>query len=178
MANTHHKERGAQAPASGRAISGARGGQAGPAHRADPVRTETQARSRALEAQVVVLFNHRRASLGLAPLKVDARLRQAAEAHSADMLRRGYFAHDDAHGTWDARIRRYVNRSQVGEILSFGSGEYATPAGMVRTWMQSPDHRRVILTPDLRRVGLGVATGTYDGQDSVSMATADFSSAA
>jgi uncharacterized protein YkwD len=49
---------------------------------------------------------------------------------------------------------------------------------MVQTWMQSPEHRSVILTPDLRRVGLGVATGTYKGQDSVSMATADFSSAA
>jgi uncharacterized protein YkwD len=178
MANTHHKARDTQTPASGRTASAARGGQAQPAHQADPVWTETQARSRALEAQVVVLFNQQRASHGLAPLKVDTRLGQAAQAHSADMLRHGYFAHDDAHGAWDARIRRYVKRTQVGEILSFGSGEYATPAGMVQTWMQSPEHRRIILTPDLRRVGLGVATGTYKGQASVSMATADFSSAA
>ncbi|MDX6562917.1 MAG: hypothetical protein QOD65_2731 [Gaiellales bacterium] len=178
MATTHRNERDARAPASSRAVSAARGGQAGPVRQADPVRTAAQARARALEAHVVVLFNQQRAALGLAPLKVDARLGQAAETHSADMLQHGYFAHDDAHGTWDARIRRYVKRSLVGEILSFGSGEFATPAGMVRTWMQSPEHRSVILTPDLRRVGLGVATGTYKGQDSVSMATADFSSAA
>jgi uncharacterized protein YkwD len=178
MADPHHKKRDTQAPASHRAASAARGGRARPAQQADPVRTQARARARALEAQVVALFNQQRASNGLAPLKVDARLRQAAEAHSADMLRRGYFAHDDAQGGWDARIRRYVKRSQVGEILSFGSGEHATPAGMVRTWMQSPEHRRIILTPDLRRVGLGVATGTYQGQDAVSLATADFSSAA
>jgi uncharacterized protein YkwD len=178
MANTHHEERDAQGSTSDRAVSAARGGQARPTGQARPVRTKTQERSRALEAQVVGLFNEQRASHGLAPLKADARLGKAAEAHSADMLRRGYFAHDDAHGTWDARIRRFVTRSQVGEILSFGSGEYATPAGMVRTWMQSPEHRSIILTPDLRRVGLGVATGTYQGQDSVSLATADFSSAA
>jgi uncharacterized protein YkwD len=178
MANTHHDEPDTKAPASDRAVTAARGGQARPARQADPVGTEIQAGSRALEAQVVVLFNQRRASRGLAPLKVDARLAQAAEAHSADMLRHGYFAHDDARGTWDARIRRYVKRSEVGEILSFGSGEYATPAGMVQTWMQSPEHRTIILTPEFRRVGLGVATGTYKGQDSVSMATADFSSAA
>lgn len=49
---------------------------------------------------------------------------------------------------------------------------------MVNTWMQSPEHRSIILTPDLRLVGLGVATGTYTGQDSVSLATADFSPAA
>jgi uncharacterized protein YkwD len=178
MANTQQDERDAQAPASDRAVSAARGGQARPAHQADRLRTATHARSRALEPQIVALFNQQRASRGLAPLKADARLGQAAEAHSADMLRHGYFAHDDAHGSWDARIRRYVKRGQVGEILSFGSGEYATPAGMVQTWMQSPEHRSIILTPDLRRVGLGVATGTYQGQDSVSMATADFSSAA
>ena len=33
----------------------------------------------------------------------------------------------------------------------------------------------IILTGDLRRVGFGVATGTFKGQDAVSLATADFS---
>jgi uncharacterized protein YkwD len=178
MPTKHQDERGARAPAFDRAVSAARGGRARPANRSASVATETNARSRALEARVVVLFNQQRTSHGLVPLKVDARLGQAAEAHSADMLRHGYFAHDDAHGTWDARIRRYLERSLVGEILSFGSGDYATPSKMVQTWMQSPEHRSVILTPELRRVGLGVATGTYKGQESVSMATADFSSAA
>jgi uncharacterized protein YkwD len=178
MADTRHDESGTQASTAGRAISAARGGRARPARQADPVSAQARARRRALEAQVVALFNQQRASRGLAPLEADTRLGEAAEAHSADMLRHGYFAHDDAHGTWDDRIRRYVKRSLVGEILSFGSGEYATPAGMVQTWMQSPEHRGIILTPGLRRVGLGVAIGAYQGQDAVSMATADFSSAA
>ena len=163
MATTHRK---------------ARGGRARPAHQGDPAAPEARLRSQALETQVVRLFNQQRAAHGLAPLKADARLGQAADAHSADMLRHGYFAHDDAHGRWDTRIRRYVTRREVGEILAFGSGEDATPTGMVRTWMQSPEHRSIILTPDLRRVGLGVVTGTFEGQDSVSLATADFSSAA
>jgi uncharacterized protein YkwD len=163
MATTHHK---------------ARGGRARTADQGDPAATAARVRSQALETQVVRLFNQQRASHGLAPLKADARLGRAADAHSADMLRHGYFAHDDAHGTWDERIRRYVTRREVGEILAFGSGEYATPAEMVRTWMQSPEHRSIILTPDLRRVGLGVVTGTFEGQDAVSLATADFSSAA
>ena len=178
MADTRHDESDAHAPAAGRARAAARGGRARPTHQADAASSEAQARRRALEGQVVALFNQQRASHALAPVKADARLGDAAAAHSADMLQHGYFAHDDAHGKWDARIRRYVKRSLVGEILSFGSGEYATPAGMVETWMQSPEHRGVILTPDFRRVGLGVATGPYKGQDSVSLATADFSSAA
>jgi uncharacterized protein YkwD len=153
----------------------ARGAEARPVHRAQGVSAQIHAASRALQGPVVALFNEQRMARGLPPLRADARLGAAAEAHSADMLQHGYFGHDDARGGWDARIRRYVTRSEVGEILSFGSGEYATPAGMVRTWMQSPEHRRVILTRDLRRVGVGVATGTYKGQAAVSLATADFS---
>ncbi|HEY3612311.1 MAG TPA: hypothetical protein VGK92_01325 [Gaiellales bacterium] len=41
--------------------------------------------------------------------------------------------------------------------------------------MDSPEHRRVILTPELRLVGLGLATGTYHGERDVTLAMADFS---
>jgi uncharacterized protein YkwD len=138
---------------------------------------EAKAASRALEKPVVALFNEQRATHGLAPLKADAALREVAALHSADMLAHGYFAHDDAHGSWSERIQRQVARRDVGEILSYGSGEYATPAGLVKAWMQSAEHRRVILTPELRRVGLGVATGTYEGATGVSLVTADFATA-
>jgi len=128
------------------------------------------------QARVLVLFNRQRAARGLAALSVDPKLVRAADSHSADMLRRGYFAHNGPQGAWDTRIRRYVRRVLIAEILSFGSGSYATPSGMVAAWMHSPEHRRIILTPGLRLVGLGIATGTYRGQHGVSMATADFSS--
>lgn len=133
-------------------------------------------RSRTTEARVLMLFNEQRVKRGLKPLAIDKRLTRAANSHSADMLRRGYFAHDGPQGKWDARIRQYVRRSLIGEILSMGSGPYATPKGMVGAWMRSSEHRRVILTPDLRRVGVGVATGVYEGREHVALATADFSS--
>ena len=132
--------------------------------------------SRTTQARVLVLFNEQRAAHGLKPLTIDKKLTRAADSHSTDMLDRGYFAHDGPQGKWDVRVRRYVKRNLIGEILSEGRGYYATPAGMVHSWMHSPEHRRIILMPDLRLVGLGVATGTYKGQDGVAMATADFSS--
>jgi uncharacterized protein YkwD len=153
----------------------ARGAHALTVPAATPVSAEVQAASHALEAPVIALFNEQRAQRGLAPLTADARLAEVAEAHAADMLEHGYFAHDDARGTWDARIRRHVTRDEVGEILSYGSGEYATAEGMVKAWMASAEHRSIILTPDLRRVGLGVATGTFKGEPATSLATADFS---
>jgi uncharacterized protein YkwD len=53
--------------------------------------------------------------------------------------------------------------------------QFGTPAGLVDSWMHSPDHRRVILTPELRRVGIGIATGTFLGGGNTTVATADFS---
>jgi uncharacterized protein YkwD len=135
------------------------------------------ARTTATQANVLVLLNQQRAAHRLEPLVVDPRLTRAASAHSADMLRRGYFAHNGSQGTWDLRIGRYVKRpTLLGEILEWGAGAYGTPQGIVSTWMHSPEHRRVILTPDLRRIGIGIVTGTYRGVDGVTMATGDLSS--
>ena len=130
----------------------------------------------ATQQSVLMLLNHERTTHGLVPLTIDARLTQAARSHSADMLLHGYFAHDGRQGAWDARLRRYIARPLLGEVLEFGTGSYATAGGMVSAWMHSPPHRRVILTPDLRRVGLGILTGTYRGASDVTMATGDFSS--
>jgi uncharacterized protein YkwD len=162
--------------AAARATGAARGAHARTVHAHAPaVSAEVKAASHALEGPVVALFNEQRAAHGLEPLRADAKLAEVACGHSADMLQHQYFAHDDARGTWSERIRRHVTRSEVGEILSYGSGEYATPAGLLKAWMQSPEHRGIILTPELRRVGLGAATGTYEGEAGVSLVTADFS---
>jgi uncharacterized protein YkwD len=130
----------------------------------------------ATEASVLVLLNQQRSAHRLHPFVLDAKLTQSASSHTVDMLRRGYFAHDGPQGAWDVRIRRHVARSVVGEILEYGSGQYATAAGIVRIWMQSPTHRRVILTPDLRRIGIAISVGTFKGQRSVAITTGDLSS--
>ena len=40
--------------------------------------------------------------------------------------------------------------------------------------MHSPPHRAIILTPGLHRVGLGLASGTFNGTPGAVLATADF----
>lgn len=135
------------------------------------------AKTQATQANVLVLLNQQRTAHRLEPFVVDPKLTQAAAAHSADMLRRGYFSHNGPQGAWDVRIGRYVTRTALGEILEWGAGTYGTPQGIVDTWMHSPAHRRIILTPDLRLIGIGIITGTYRGVHGVTMATGDFSSA-
>jgi uncharacterized protein YkwD len=112
------------------------------------------------------LLNVERAAHGLPPLGPDRQLARAAGAHASDMVRRGYFSHVSPDG------RRLVDRIRrtgwlsgrplwfVGEDLAWGIGRPGTPAGIVRAWMHSPPHRRIILGRAYRRVGIGAARGT------------------
>jgi uncharacterized protein YkwD len=126
------------------------------------------------EQQVLTLVNQIRQQNGLAGLTFSAPLRNAARAHSADMLQRKFFDHDSPTQTWDARIARYLKSSLTGENIAWGSGASGSAAGIVSQWMQSPIHRQMILTPGFHRIGLGLAAGTFDGTPGAVMATADF----
>jgi len=128
------------------------------------------------EQRVAALINAIRRQHHLTPLVYSLALRNAAREHSTDMLARQYFEHDAPDETFDRRIRRFLAAPLVAEDIGWGSGEYGTPAGMVNLWMHSASHRRIILLPDLRRFGLGVTQGTFQGNDQASLVTADFAS--
>ena len=57
----------------------------------------------AVRAAVLCLHNRERGERGLPPLREHAKLRQAAAGHSADMVARGFFAHDAPGGGDDGR---------------------------------------------------------------------------
>jgi uncharacterized protein YkwD len=126
------------------------------------------------ERVVFKLLNEIRREHKLPPLTFSMALRSAAREHSADMLERHYFEHDSPGETFDHRIRRHLDSSLVGENIAWGTGRYATPAGLVKLWMNSPTHRHIILMRGLHRVGLGVAIGSFAGASDAAMATADF----
>jgi uncharacterized protein YkwD len=127
------------------------------------------------EQRVLVLLNEIRQQHGLSTLTASTSLRNAARFHSSDMLQKGYFEHDGLNETWDARVSRYVKAPLIGENIAWGSGSFGTPEGIVSQWMHSPTHKAIILTAGLHRVGLGFATGTFDGTPGAVMVTADFS---
>jgi uncharacterized protein YkwD len=126
------------------------------------------------EQQVLALLNQVRQQHRLAGLVLSAPLRSAARAHSLDMLRNGYFDHDSPGETFAARISHYLASPLTAETIARGEGSAGSPAALVSQWMHSASHRAVILTPAMRRVGLGIAIGTFDGARNTVMATADF----
>jgi uncharacterized protein YkwD len=132
-------------------------------------------------AAVLRLFNIARARHGVPPLRDGPRLAQAARAHSRDMVAHRYFAHVSrsgerpsrriAHTGWMRGRRRW----HVGENLAWGTRRNARPAAIVVAWLRSRDHRRIMLDPVYRLVGVGISRGTpFTGSRHGLTYTADF----
>jgi uncharacterized protein YkwD len=87
------------------------------------------------------------------------------------MVRRTYFA----HGAVFDRLRRFDVRGPVlGENLAWGSGGQASPRAIVTNWLRSPAHRRTLLRPGFRRVGVGAIAAPFQGLAEATVVTADF----
>ena len=114
-------------------------------------------------APVMCLVNGERAERGLAPLRASRTLARSARAHSLDMVQRRYFSHISPGGaTVCERVRRMGYRAggcRVGETIAWGTGKRSTPAELVRSFMNSAGHRRILLERRYREVGVGLALG-------------------
>ncbi len=136
-----------------------------------------------LDAQIIARINAVRAQRGLSRLRLSVRLRSAADFHSYEMIRHGYFSHDSADGSspWKRLGRFYpaagYRRWQVGETLLWYSPD-VDAAGAVGDWLGSPEHRAILLAPGFTEIGVSAlhataASGSFQGQE-VTLITADF----
>jgi uncharacterized protein YkwD len=115
----------------------------------------------ALERATVCVVNIERAHHRLRPLRDNSALARVARGQSVDMVRGDYFAdHSLAGRTPLERILPAllpVHVATTGQNIGWGSGQDATPARIVRAWMESPPHRRIILTRTYTEIGAGIA---------------------
>jgi uncharacterized protein YkwD len=107
------------------------------------------------------LLNQERARQGVAALRYDARLEAASQAHSDDMVRRGYFEHDTPEGVEPYQrmlaAGYAATNAFTGENLARGEGSESAPIEILDSWMHSPSHREALLHPGYAEVGIGVA---------------------
>jgi uncharacterized protein YkwD len=157
-----------------------------PAAAATPVLTDRDT----VESRVVARMNAVRRDHGLRPLRVVARLADAADRHVRSMASRSYFRHElftptrtaewTPFGTW---IRWYwpgpgYSSWGAGENLAWGAPELGAAAA-VRRWLASPGHRANILNPAWRNVGVSAVHvddpgGYYRAWDDVTIVAAEF----
>ena len=122
------------------------------------------------ERKIATLTNVEREQVGIPPLLWDSELRGIARSHSSDMAENNYFAHRNELG--DRATERGVRAGYqcskgtsfgLGENLEFATGQL-TPEETVQGWMDSPGHRKNMLSRSYDRIGIGVHDGLGSGQ--------------
>lgn len=114
------------------------------------------------EQTMFTLVNKERRNQGQSSLVFDSRLQTVAENYARFMLVNGFFSHTSLDETTAAdRVQKAgINYTQLGENLAFAPDVYIAHQGL----MNSPGHRRNILSPDFGKVGIGVADGGVYGK--------------
>ncbi len=121
--------------------------------------------SQEIEQLIFAGTNAERRAAGLTALQPDDVLAAVARAHSADMLRRGFFDHLNLEGESPEDRVTAAHRRLIGlvseNIWEGTRHSIATPAEIageiVRGWMHSPGHRANILRRESTHLGVGLA---------------------
>lgn len=108
------------------------------------------------------ILNTARHVMGLAPLRLDERLSEAARGHSEEMRRMGYFAHESPvadHRTPAQRVRNAdFEGSFAGENIYANSGG-GRPQSAYDGWWASDGHRFIMFADGPDTLGLGISGG-------------------
>ena len=110
--------------------------------------------SQAFINRVVELTNLERKKNGLPSLRLNSRLATAAQKHSHSMANRDFFSHTghDNSKMSDRITAEGYRWSFCAENIYAGG---STPEEAVQGWMNSSGHRRNILNPNAREIGVG-----------------------
>ena len=117
-----------------------------------------------LPAALTDLTNQQRTENNLPTLETNPLLTEAAQDKANDMAAKGYFAHVSPSGQlpwyWFGQVG--YNYQFAGENLAIN---FTDSSDVVNAWMNSPMHRANILKQDYTQIGIGIAQGEYQGQE-------------
>jgi uncharacterized protein YkwD len=135
------------------------------------------------EKQLAAAINTVRKHHGVRSLKLVPGLMRSAGKHSLQMACQGYFAHSSPNGaSFTTRVKSFYSAGGssyflAGENLLWAQPQ-ATPLQVVKRWLASPGHRRVLLSRQWRVFGVGVVSSTHGAGifagHRVLLVTADF----
>lgn len=114
------------------------------------------------EQEMFRAVNTERAKAGVGLLAFDEALAEVARAHSADMFERGYFSHftPERLSPFDRMDDYGIEYSFAGENLALAPSTDLAMQGL----MNSPGHRKNILSPNFNKIGIGVIDGGIYGK--------------
>ena len=120
--------------------------------------------TRALAAEVIALVNQERVLRGMNPLTLNIRLSSEAADYACTMIEDDFFGHDHPE-TGDS----FVDRHGASEFRCFPACEnlatgHTSAEMVVEDWMNSDDHRKIILNDVYQEMGLGLRRDSADGR--------------
>jgi uncharacterized protein YkwD len=106
---------------------------------------------------------------GLGRLERSLGLTRGARDHALSMARHGYFSHSSYDGSSYARRLQHYYAGPVGETIAWTLAP-GSARETLTMWLSSTVHRRILLSPVWREVGIGVvqarsARGVFGGDD-------------
>lgn len=104
------------------------------------------------ESRFVDKINRTRERHGLEPVRIDPELSKVSQVHTNEM-----YSDRDLHHTPEETLRKRVRRWR---ILGENVGAGRSVDSLHRSFMESKEHRDIILLPDFRYVGTAVAYGS------------------
>ena len=112
------------------------------------------------------LTNQAREAQNLPTLTVNPVLNEAAEMKAQDMATLGYFAHTSPEGKtpWYWLEKVGYNYQYAGENLAIN---FSDSKDVTDAWMASPTHKANIVKENYTEIGTGVASGIYEGNETV-----------
>lgn len=115
---------------------------------------------------VVKLVNESRKASGVSAVVENSILNNVAKDKVKDMLKNDYFAHTSPQGKnpWYWFGKNNYEYSVAGEnlALNFNDAEKQHKA-----WMASPTHKKNILNPAYKEIGVAVAEGKINGEETI-----------
>jgi uncharacterized protein YkwD len=87
----------------------------------------------------------------------------------ADAVRRCGFSHTPCGMSFTLTFQKagYLPARSFGENLAWGQGELGSPLHTLQLWLNSPPHRKNLLTPRWRDLGIAFERGSMFGRSGV-----------
>ncbi len=123
---------------------------------------ENSTSDEAAEYTMFDMVNKERTAHGLEPVVFSSVLQEVARGHSQDMLQRGYFSHITPEGLspFDRMKEAGIGYGSAGENIALAPSVDLAMKG----FMDSPGHKANILSPNFKKLGVGVMDGGIYGE--------------
>ena len=115
---------------------------------------------------VIELVNKERKSRNLEILRENIQLFEAAREKSEDMIANNYFAHTSPKGItpWYWIEKNGYDYIYAGENLAIN---FSSSEEQHKAWMESLEHRKNIINPHYKEIGVAVKRGGINGKEAV-----------